>query len=86
MFGFFEDSLGDRSMMRLIAFIGCVGSLCCILSGSVALIIGRQGATEAMAIGVGMFTSGAVAKYMQKRLEEKTEQIKAEETQCVEKA
>jgi len=69
MIGYFEVSQGNKSMGRLIAFIGAViGSMVCIAGIVIAFVIPGNG-VGIVAIGAGMFTSGALLKGWQKRSE-----------------
>ena len=67
--GYFEVRPGEKSMGRLIAFIGAVvGSVICT-AGIVAAFVYPGNGVGIVAIGAGIFTSGAILKGWQKRTE-----------------
>lgn len=67
---FLEDNLGNKSLIRLVTFLGAiVGSLMCI-AGIIAMFLNNPIATIALTTGGGLITGSGLAKALQKRVEQ----------------
>lgn len=77
MVGFFRETSGDKSMIRLIAFIGCVlGGIIVVTGLGLITLVVVSKSFDALgsligleAIGTGLFGGGEFAKSLQKKWE-----------------
>jgi len=68
--GFFEVSPGNKSMGRLISFVGCLtGSALCVGALVLAFAADPGNGVGMAAVGAGIFSGGALLKGWQKRSE-----------------
>ncbi len=67
--GFFQDAKGNKSMIRLLAFMGFVIGSAIAVSGVVAMFIEANGATTAMLAGSALAGVGELFKSLQQKSE-----------------
>ena len=71
--GFFEDGNGDRSMMRLLAFIIVINALVLVTFCSLWMILFGTDQLALTGLLVGLVGTGVGAKWAQKTTEKKKE-------------
>lgn len=64
-----QDNLGNVSMMRIGGMIGIVTGAALSLMGGIAMFIQAPAAGTAMSVGAGLITGVAFAKGLQKKVE-----------------
>jgi len=64
--GFFDDANGDRSMMRLLAFMVVVVGLVIILFAAIWMILFQVDLLGLIGTIIGLITTGLGAKWAQK--------------------
>jgi len=67
--GYFQDDKGNKSMIRLLAFMGFVLGGAIAVAGVTAMFIEIDGATTDMLIGGGLAGGGELFKILQKKQE-----------------
>ncbi len=67
--GFFDDANGDRSMMRLLAFMVVVVGLVIILFAAIWMILFQVDLLGLIGTIIGLITTGLGAKWLQKTTE-----------------